>query len=85
MAGKQGRKGNGEGNILQRDDGRWECRLILPDGLSKSFYGRTRAEVARRLAAAIRDRDHGVVVALDERLPLATAVPRSARPQRVRQ
>jgi integrase len=67
MAGKQGRKGNGEGNIRQRSDGRWEGRLILPDGCGKSFYGRTRADVARRLAAAIRDRDHGVLVALDER------------------
>lgn len=67
MAGKQGRKGNGEGNIRQRSDGRWEGRLILPDGRSKSFYGRIRADVALRLAAAIRDRDHGMPVALDER------------------
>ena len=67
MAGRKGRKGNGEGNIRQRSDGRWEGRLALPNGRSKSLYGRTRAEVARRLAAAIRDRDHGMVVALDER------------------
>ena len=29
MAGK---KANGEGNILQRADGRWMARLTLPDG-----------------------------------------------------
>ncbi len=72
MAGRAGRKGNGEGNIRLRGDGRWEARLILPGGRSKSIFAKTRQDAARRLAAAIRDRDHGLLVALDERQTVAT-------------
>jgi integrase len=56
------RRGHREGTIYQRADGRWEARMSLGDGAArrKSFMGKTRAEVARKLAMAQRDRDEGV-------------------------
>lgn len=70
MAGK--RRGNSEGTIVERADGRWMACLTLADGKRKSMYAKTRAEVARKLAAAIRDRDRGVPPIRDERQSLAT-------------
>src|SRR5258708_30727530 len=61
MAGKQ--RGNGEGTIYKRDDGRWLAQMTLPTGQRKSFYGKTRAEVSAKLAGAIRDKDRGLMPA----------------------
>jgi integrase len=61
MAGKQ--RGNGEGTIYRRDDGRWLAQMTLPNGQRKSYYGKTRAEVSAKLAAAIRDKDRGLMPA----------------------
>lgn len=44
-----GRKSNGEGSITQRQDGRWQASLQV-DGRRKTVYGKTRSEVARKLA-----------------------------------
>lgn len=55
-----GRRGNGEGTIRKRTDGRWEARLSLPDGTSKAFYAKTRSEVAERLTQALHDQRQGV-------------------------
>src|SRR5690348_11076152 len=60
------RRGNSEGSIRKRSDGRWEARIILPDGGRKSLYGKTRQEVIRLLAQATRDREQGLA-ALTER------------------
>jgi integrase len=57
---------------LQARDGHWEARVTLPDGRRKSLYGATRQEVAAKLAATIRDRDKGLLIARDERQTLAT-------------
>lgn len=57
-----GKRGNSEGSISKRADGRWQARITLENGTRKYFYGRTRQEVARLLAAAIRDRDHGLPI-----------------------
>lgn len=57
------KRGNSEGSIVKRPDGRWEARLTLPDGRRKSFYAKTRQEAARRLAEAVRDRDRGLPIA----------------------
>lgn len=71
MAGR--RRGNGEGTIRQRtSDGLWVARISLEGGRRKSLYGKTRADVARQLAATTRDRDRGMPIALDERQTLAT-------------
>jgi len=49
----------------QEGDGRWEARIVLQDGTRRSLYGKTRQEVARVLAAAIRDRDAGLTAHTD--------------------
>ncbi len=64
-----GRRGNNEGNIKKRDDGRWEARLMLEDGRRKSFYAKTRQEVARLLTAALREKEAGLPI-VDERQKL---------------
>lgn len=47
------RRGKGEGTVTQRKDGRWEAKLTLPTNGGKrqrrTFYGKTRTEVVRKL------------------------------------
>lgn len=43
------KRGNGEGSIYQRKDGRWVGSVTLPDGRRKDVYGKTRQEVASKL------------------------------------
>jgi integrase len=63
------RRGKGEGQIRQRPhDGRWEARYYLPDGSRRSIMGKTRQEVAKRLAEALRSLDRGVLEPKDNRL-----------------
>lgn len=62
---------NGEGMIRQRKDGLWEARITLPDGKKKSHYGSTYAAVRKWLTEAVRNRDQGLSVVLDERQTLA--------------
>lgn len=61
---RTGRKrGNAEGSIRQRPkDGLWEARVSLPNGTRKSLYGKTRAEVARKLTEARRTLDQGLTM-----------------------
>jgi hypothetical protein len=54
------RRDNNEGLIRKRVDGRWEARISLPDGKTKAFYAKTRAEVADRLATALYEPKHGI-------------------------
>lgn len=65
------RRGNGEGTIRQKPDGRWEARYVAADGARKSVMGKTRAEVAAKLAAAIRDRDKGLSSVIGSRQTVA--------------
>jgi integrase len=53
------KRGNNEGLVRQRSDGRWEARLSLPNGKSKSFYGKTQREVMLKLAEARRELEQG--------------------------
>jgi integrase len=57
-----GRRGNNEGTITKSSDGRWEARVTLEDGRRKCFYGKTRQEVSRLLATALRDQEQGLPV-----------------------
>jgi integrase len=58
---QSGRKrGAGDGNYRLRADGRWEVRLTLPNGKSKSVYAKTRQEVQQKHRAALRDLDNGL-------------------------
>ena len=48
-----GRRGNGEGTITRRNDGRWEARYYVQtmNGQKrKVLYGKTRAEARDKLA-----------------------------------
>src|SRR5690242_11002376 len=61
-----GRRGNNEGTISKREDGRWMARISLGDGKRKAVYGKTRADVARQLAELIRDRDKGLPIVTEQ-------------------
>ena len=43
------KRGNGEGTVFQRIDGRWVAKLTLHDGRRKEFYGRMREEAVAKL------------------------------------
>jgi hypothetical protein len=58
------RRSRGEGSIRLRADGRWEGTLALPAKEGKrqrrSFFGKTRPEVARKLRAALNKQDQNL-------------------------
>src|ERR671911_710401 len=57
-----GRRGNGEGTISRRKDGRWEAKYTAhtADGPKRrALYGKTRKEAADKLAKALADRLSG--------------------------
>ena len=60
------KRGNDEGSIYKRKDGRWAAAINLGwEGgkhKRKTFYGSTRHEAARKLAAGLRDRDQGLAL-----------------------
>src|SRR5215211_6611517 len=59
-----GRRGNGEGTITRRKDGRWEARYYIhtvDEAKRKVLYGKTRAEARDKLAKALSDRIDGIV------------------------
>ncbi len=63
-------RGNGEGTIYQRKDGRWCAELVVqitPDGRRQVWrsYGKTRHAVAAALAKALEDRRIGQLVVGD--------------------
>jgi integrase len=66
----QRRRGNGEGSIYRRQDGRWAAAFSTGDGRCKTVYGRTRAEVANKLSEAQRAHHDGVLPA-DGRLTVS--------------
>jgi integrase len=55
-----GRRGQGEGSIYRRKDGRWTAVLSIGTGRRKTFYGKTRREVARRLNDALKRQGEGL-------------------------
>ncbi|MBF8267735.1 MAG: Integrase [Dehalococcoidia bacterium] len=57
------KRGNSEGSITKRPDGRYESRVTLSDGKRRSFYGKTRQEANQKLLRAQK--------AIAEGLPLA--------------
>jgi integrase len=67
MAGR--RRGNGEGSISRRKDGRWVARYFI-GGKRKALYAKTRAEAASRLASAIAGRDGKPLTAEPSKLPM---------------
>ncbi len=63
---KQRKRGQGEGSIYKRKDGRWAAAINLGyrDGKlhRKTFYGATREEVKGKLVAALNDQQKGLPV-----------------------
>jgi integrase len=58
------KRGNGEGSITKRDDGRWMARFTvrtIKGPKRRTVYGRTRAEASAKLAKAMADRDGGLI------------------------
>lgn len=57
------RRGNGEGTVTKRKDGRWEAKISLPNGLRRSFCAKTRQEVVKKLHQAQRTIAEGLPLA----------------------
>ena len=58
------KRGNGEGSITKRKDGRWMARYTVHTAKGpkrKHIYGRTRQEVAEKLSRAVSDQVEGIV------------------------
>lgn len=61
--GKSKARGNGEGTIFQRSDGRWVGAVSLgPGRRKKQFYGKTRPEVQKKVKQALRELEQGVAI-----------------------
>ena len=59
-----GKRGNGEGSITRRKNGGWMAQFTVytANGRKrKTLYGKTRQEVATKLAKALSDREGGLV------------------------
>ena len=63
------RRGNHEGSITKRADGRWMARVTI-NGESKSFYGDTRQEAVKKMQEVIHDIDRGITTTKSDRLTL---------------
>ncbi len=78
-----GKRGNCEGSVYRRADGRWAASVSLETGKRKTYYGKTRAEASKKLAEALRDQEHGLPL-VGGRVALAAFLRRwledSARP-----
>jgi len=63
------KRGNNEGSITRRPDGRWMAQVTIgrdpATGKPRraTFYGTTRQEVADKLTKALRDKQQGTFVA----------------------
>lgn len=63
---EQKRRGQNEGSIYQRGkDGRWAGAVTLESGKRKHFYGKTRAEVARKVNRCLNELEQGLTPADD--------------------
>jgi len=59
-----GKRGNGEGSITRRRNGGWSAQYTVhtAEGRKrKTLYGKTRQEVAAKLARALSDREGGLI------------------------
>lgn len=58
-----GKRGNGEGTIYRRKNGVWCTQYTVYTAKGhkrKTIYGKTRAEVAAKLAKALSNREGGI-------------------------
>ncbi|PHS29510.1 MAG: site-specific integrase [Alkaliphilus sp.] len=65
------KRGNNEGSISKRKDGRWRADISLGNNpatgkpIRKTFYAKTRKEVADKLKQAIKDHEQGRNISTD--------------------
>ncbi len=70
------KRGNNEGSITRRRDGRWQGAVIVGrdpetgEYVRKFFYGRTRQEVAERVNRALAEVQAGLVSPRGNRVTL---------------
>lgn len=64
------KRGNGEGTVCERSDGRWQGSLRLPNGQRKHVYGKTQRECRENLQN-VRDQIRRGLPLAPERLTLA--------------
>lgn len=57
-----GKRGNGEGTLYHRKDGRWSAIITVEGGKRKTFYGKTRKEVQEQLKKALFEQQKGMLV-----------------------
>jgi integrase len=58
------KRGNGEGSVYKRKDGRWVGQYLVYTAGGPKYrylYGKTRADVSKKLTKAMADRDGGIV------------------------
>lgn len=58
------KRGNGEGSVYKRKDGRWVGQYLVYTAAGPKYrhlYGKTRADVSKKLTKAMVDRDGGIV------------------------
>lgn len=53
------KKGNHEGHIRRRTDGRWEAQITISGNKRRSIYGKTRAEASKKMKAVLSALDNG--------------------------
>ncbi len=56
------KRGNGEGTIYQRNDGRWAASISVEGTKRKTLYGKTRKEVFEKLKKAQHEQQQGTLV-----------------------
>jgi integrase len=62
------RRGNGEGTLYRRSDGRWGATVTLDDGGRKTYYGRSRQQVLDRIKEVARQREQGLEISSMDQL-----------------
>jgi integrase len=60
------KRGNAEGTIFHRKDGRWCAQVSLGRGRRKALYGTTRAQVARKLITVTKQLQDGLPVPTEQ-------------------
>jgi integrase len=63
------KRGNGEGSIYRRTDGRWVGQYLVHTAKGPKYrylYGKTRQVVAEKLTKAMADRDRGLIFVTDK-------------------
>ena len=56
------KRGNGEGSIYRRKDGRWVAEMTLEGRARRFVYGKTRKEVQEKLKTALHEQQQGTLI-----------------------